>query len=57
MSGQTDIRGVGACVCAPTISDEGPAREHFAKHKLDHSQGDAHQAADDGHGEQEAILT
>lgn len=43
-------------VCAPTVSDEGPAREHLAEHKLDHSQDDAHQAADDGHTEQESIL-
>lgn len=43
-------------VCAPTVSDEGSAREHLAKHKLDHSQDDAHQAADDGHTEQESIL-
>lgn len=44
------------CLCAPTISDEGSAREHFAEHKLDHCQDDAHQAADDGHAEQEVIL-
>lgn len=43
-------------VCTPTISDEGSAREHSAEHKLDHSQDDAHRAADDGHAEQESIL-
>lgn len=43
-------------VCTPTISDEDFACEHFAKHKLDHSQEDAHQATDDGYTEQECIL-
>lgn len=46
----------GVCVCVPTVSDEGSAREHFPQHVLDHRQGDAHQAADDGHAEQEVIL-
>ncbi len=47
---------VRARVWTPTVSDEGSAREHSAEHKLDHSQDEAHQAADDGHAEQESVL-
>lgn len=36
---------------APTISDEGSTREHFAKHELDDGQDDACQATNDGHAE------
>lgn len=43
-------------MCTPTISDKGSACEHFPKHELDHSQNDAHQAADDGHAEKEVVL-
>lgn len=43
-------------MCKPTVSYEGSAREHFSEHELDHSQDDAHEAADDGDAEQESIL-
>lgn len=46
----------GSVCCVPTVSDEGPACQHFAEHELDHGQDDAHQAADDGHAEQEPVL-
>lgn len=45
-----------SAVRTPTISDEGSACEHFAEHELDDGQDDAHQAADDGHAEQESVL-
>lgn len=44
------------CVCSPTISDEGSAREHLPKHELDDSQDDTHQTTNDGHTEEEVIL-
>lgn len=45
-----------AADCTPTISDKGSTCEHLPEHELDHSQDDAHQAADDGHTEQEVVL-
>lgn len=43
-------------LCLLTIGDERSAGQHFAEHELDHGQDDAHQAADDGHAEQEVVL-
>lgn len=40
----------------PTVCDQDSAGEDFAQHELDHRQDDAHQAAHDGHAEQEVIL-
>lgn len=46
-----------SAVRTPTIGDECSTREHFAKHELDDGQDDARQAANDGHAEQESVLT